>query len=151
MGKGGAGAPVLRECGGVETSHQGGRTEISPLVHPSLTEVRGEGAPSLRMLSQQVLSEGSPCPALCGARGSGGMSLGPLLILCTVRARQPLTLTLSPRPLTLPCVRLARVTTCLWTQLRLFTFHHRTSAPRGRAFSCPAQTCVPKPGEDPGA
>ena len=50
------------------------------------------------------------------------MSLGPLLILCTVRARQPLTLTLSPRPLTLPCVRLARVTTCLWTQLRLFMY-----------------------------
>lgn len=151
MGKGGAGAPVLQECGGVETSHQGGRTEISPLVHPSLTEVRGEGAPSLRMLSQQVLSEGSPCPALCGARGSGGMSLGPLLILCTVRARQPLTRTPSPHPLAPPCAPLARVTTCLWTQLRLFTFHHRRSASRGRAFLWPTQSCVPKPDVAPGA
>ena len=103
-------------------------------------------------LRQQVLSEGSPGPSLCPARGSGGMSPGSLLTLRTVRPHQPLTRTLSPRPLAPPCVPLARVTTCLWTQLRLLIlFPHRTSAPQGWAFSCPAQSCVPKPGAAPGA
>ena len=63
MGKGGAGAPVLQECGGVETLHQGGRTEISPLVHPSLTEVRGGGG-SIPLDAQSAgVVRGQPMPS----------------------------------------------------------------------------------------
>ena len=137
----------------MERSRQGGRTEISPppiLSTPPSQKCVGRGLhPSGCSVSRCCLRAAHA--QLCVGPEVGGTSPGPLLTLRTGRARQPLTRTPSPHPLAPPCAPLARVTTCLWTQLRLFTFHHRTSAPRGRAFLWPTQGCVPKPDVAPGA